>query len=111
MDFIEKEYDAWTGETKSWYFDGNDIVCERTADPSKLIDACKNEANVTGGFSGKQKFHKVASIPPIVQHEIMKRYHLDVFSTDPNDIKRLEKIIEIDYPVLKTNSSKLWRPV
>lgn len=107
----ETEYDAWTGETRKWYFDeDNNIVCHRSANLSALINNCKNGANATKGFSGKTKFHKVFSIPPIIQHKLLKEYNLDCFSDDPTEKKRLEQIIEKDFPVLKTNSAKLWRP-
>lgn len=111
MQLRETEYDSWTGETKKWYFDDdNNIVCERSVDLSSLINNCKAEANEMQGFRAKTAFHKVASIPPIIQVKIMKEHNLDVFTDDPNERKRVERIIEQEYPVLKTNSAKLWRP-
>jgi len=110
MELRETEYDAFTGETKKWYFDdNNNIVCERSADLSALISHCKSQANMTNGFNMKEKYHKVASIPPLIQHRILKEHNLDVFSSDKADQKRLEKILELEYPVLKTNSAKLYR--
>ena len=107
----ETEYDPWTGETKKWYFDeNNNIVCHRSANLNALISNCKKGANATKGFSRKTKFHKVFSIPPIIQHKLLKEYNLDCFSNDPTEKKRLEKIIEQDIHVLKTNSYKLCRP-
>lgn len=111
MQLREMEYDAWSGETKKWYFDDdNNIVCERSADLSALIDNCKNQSNAASGFAAKTKFHQVFSLPPLVQHKLLKEYNLDCFSDDPSEKKRLEQIIERDFPVLKTNSAKLWRP-
>jgi hypothetical protein len=106
----EVEYDPFTKETKKWYFDGDKIVHERSADLSTMISACKETANITSGFSSRYVYHKVASIPPIVQHKILKEHNLDVFTDDPVERKKVERIIELEYPVLKTNSSKLWRP-
>lgn len=110
MQLRETEYDAFTGETKKWYFDeNNDIVCTRSVDLTALIDNCKEGANAVRGFAGKAKFHKVFSLPPLIQHKLLKEYNLDCFSDDPSEKKRLERIIEKDFPVLKTNSAKLWR--
>ena len=108
----EVEYNPFTGETKKWYFDDqNNIVCKKSVDLTKLIDHCKEQEAVVKGFSeSKTKFHHVASLPPIVIEKIMKEHNLDVFSDNPADQTKLMKIIETEYPVLKTNSSKLWRP-
>ena len=109
MELRETEYDPWSGETKKWYLqDNGDITCERSIDLTSMIDNCKEQANSTKGFSSKVKFHKVASLPPLIQHEILKNHHLDCFSSNPADQRKLEKIIELEYPVLKTNSSRLW---
>lgn len=108
----EVEYDPFTGETKRWFLeDDGSVSLERSVDLKGLIDACKEQTRDNKGFSNKKvKFHKVASIPPIVAHMILKDHNLDVFSNDPSDMKRLAKIIELEYPVLKTNDAKLWRP-
>lgn len=108
----ETEYDTFTGETKEWYLnDDGSITCKRSVDLAKMIDNCKLESSLNKGFSSGTKFHKVASIPPIVQHEILKNHGIDVLgATEPAEIKKLERIIELEYPVLKTNNSKLWRP-
>ncbi len=109
MELRETEYDPWTGETKRWYFEENgDITCVRSIDLTAMIDNCKDQALETKGFNSKARFHKVASLPPLVQHEILKNHHLDCFSNNPADQKKLEKIIELEYPLLKTNSSRLW---
>ena len=111
MQLRETEYDPWSGETKKWYFDNDgNVVCERSADLTALINNCKAEANYNVGFKSKQKFHKVASLHPLIQHELLTKHNLDCFSDDPSEKKRLEQIIERDYPYLKTNSAKLWRP-
>lgn len=113
MSFLrETEYCPITGETKKWFFeDDGSITCERSIDLTKMIDACKAEANITRGFARDKKFHKVASIPPIVQHEILKEYNLDILGTsDPAELQKIERIIELEYPAFKTNDSKLWRP-
>ena len=110
MELREVEYHPWSGTTKKWYFDDGNIVCVSSVDLDPLVEQCKAEANEVKGFTSKRKYHKVASLPPLIQHEILKKYHLDCFSSDPVDQKRLERIIEIDYPYLKTNQSKLWRP-
>lgn len=108
----ETEYDPFTGETKQWYLEDNgDVTCVRSVDLSGLIDACAEQAMERTDFNNKKtRFHKVASIPPIVAHEILKNHHVDVFSEDPSDKKKVEYIIETEYPVLKTHSAKLWRP-
>jgi len=107
----ETEYDPWTGETRRWYFEDNgDITCERSVDLTSLIENCKAETLEIKGFNAKHRFHRVASLPPIIIAEILKDHHLYVFSSDPADKKRLEKIIEQEYPAFKTNDSKLWRP-
>ena len=107
----ETEYDSFTGETKKWYIEDNgDVTLVRSVDLTALIDNCKEQAQSIKGFSSKHRFHKVASLPPIVIANILKDHHLDVFSSDPADKLRLEKVIEQEYPDLKTNDSKLWRP-
>jgi len=111
MELRETEYDSFTGETKKWYIEDNgDVTCIRSADLTALIDNCKDQAMEVKGFSSKSRFHKVASLPPIIIAKILKDHNLDVFSSDPTDKRKLEKIIELEYPVLKTNSAKLWRP-
>lgn len=108
----ETEYDPFSGETKQWYInDDGSVTLERKADLRRMIDHCKQEANLFTGFSNKLKFHKVASIPPIMIHKLMQDHNLDFFSEDPAEKKRLERIIETEYPFLKTHGSKLWRPV
>ena len=106
------EYDAFTGETREWYIEENgDITCVRKVDLRGLMDACLEQSMERTDFNNrKTRFHKVASIPPIVAHEILKTHHVDVFSEDPSDKKKVEKIIELEYPMLKTHSAKLWRP-
>ena len=106
----ETEYDPFTGEISEWWFDGDKIIHKKTVDLTALVDQCKREANAFTDFRAKTKFHKVASLPPIVIEKIMKEHHLDVFSSDVSDKKKVEKIIELEYPFLKTHGSKLWRP-
>lgn len=111
MRLREVEYDPWTKETRKWYIDDNgDVICERDVDLTTLISYCKDIANQTKGFDSKVKFHHVAIIPPIIQMEILQKHHLDIFSDNPSDMKKVEKIIELEYPALKLTQSKLWRP-
>lgn len=108
----EKEYNPFTGETVEWHFgDNNQIIRKKSVDLTALIDSCKREANAFSSFNdSRTKFHKVASIPPLIIEKIRKEHHLDVFSKEPADKKKVEKIIELEYPFLKTHSAKLWRP-
>ena len=111
MSLRETTYDPFTGTTSEWHFDGTSIVQKKSVDLSALVANCQEQQMVQSGFSDREtKFHKVASLPPIVVEKIMKEHRLDVFSSEPADQKKLERIIEQEYPFLKTNSSKLWRP-
>lgn len=111
MDFIEEEYNHFTGETKKWYWDDdNGLVCHKTGNFQALLDFCKAERATTSGFSSRTKFHKVAMLPPIAIEQIMQNHHLDVFTSDPVERKKIEQIIESEYPDFKTNDAKLWRP-
>ena len=111
MSLREVDYDPFTGTKTEWHFEDDVIVQKKSVDLSALIQNCQEQASVQSGFSNREtKFHKVASLPPIVIEKIKRDHCLDVFSSDPNEQRRLEKVIEQEYPVLKTNSSKLWRP-
>ena len=60
---------------------------------------------------GKEMLHHVAEIPNAIIVKMQREHNLDVFSTDPNEQKRLRRLLESpDYRYLKTTVSKLWRP-
>ena len=106
----ETEYDPFTGETSRWYFDGDKIIHHKTVDLSPLLEQCKREAAAFDSFNSNSKMHKMASIPPIVIDKILKDHDIDVFSDNPADIVKVARIIETEYPALKTHSKKIWRP-
>lgn len=110
----ETEYDPFTGITKQWYFDGDDIVCHKTWDERELINLTKKLANETVNatfINNSKPFHRMAVIPPIVIDKILKDHNLNLMGElSPADETRLKKIIELEYPWCKTHTKKLWRP-
>ena len=53
----------------------------------------------------KSEFYKYASIPLVVVEELFKK-GLNIF--DNNDLKLIEREIELNYPYLKTTNAKGW---
>jgi hypothetical protein len=106
----DTEVDPLTGETRKWWFDGDKLVRTREIDLAPDVSVLKNEAKMNPGFRMDKPMQKVASIPMIIVEKLMKDHDLDVFSENPSEIRRLEQLIEINYPFLKTTEKKLWRP-
>ena len=106
----ESIVDPLTGETRKWWFDGDKLVRTREIDLKPTVSTLKEQAKATPGFRKGKPLHKVASIPAIVIEKLMKDHNLDVFNADDNEMKRLERIIEQEYPYLKTIEKRLWIP-
>jgi len=110
----EVEYDDFTGITKRWYFDGDDIVCHKTWDEKPFLDITKALSNETlneSFINNPNRFHKMASLPPIVIESIMKKHNLNVMGDlSVAEENKLSRIIESEYPWCKTHAKKLWRP-
>lgn len=108
---MDVEYSTWDGIKREWYFDDDtdELICHKTSDVTRMLDYNKSLAAEQTDFSSKTKFHKMASIPPIVEMELLKK-GIDLKDSDPAMRKRLYQEIEQNYPHLKTHSKKLWRP-
>jgi len=108
------EYDAFTGITKRWYLDQDKIVCHKTWDERPLVQAAKRIANSTidqGFINSKKTMHHMASLPPLVIEELLKKHNLNVLGDlTPAEQKKLNRLIETEYPWCKTHTKKLWRP-
>ena len=105
----ERSYDAKHGETVEWWFDEDKLVQKRIADLAPLVDSLKDEAKYFTNFN-KGLMHKQYSIPPILIAKLLTEHNLDVFSSDPNELKKIDRRIQIDYPYLIAHSKKIWRP-
>ena len=94
-----------TVRTFDYEEDTGKAIIKSTYDPSAVIDHCKSLANDGVTDRGiKKGFWKVASIPMWVVVE-MKNKGVDILGK--HNVKAACKLIERDYPWLKTTSKRL----
>jgi predicted nucleic acid-binding protein len=105
----ERSYDAKHGETVEWWFDEDKLVQKRIADLRPMVAALKEESKSFTSFT-KGLMHKQYSIPNILVAKLAKEHNLDVFTDDANELKRMDRIIQQEYPHLIAHSKKVWRP-
>lgn len=94
-----------TVKTFHYHEDTGDAVIKSIHDPSAVVDHCKALANDGLTDKGiKQGFWRVAAIPMWVVVEMKKK---GVNILGKHDTKAACKLIERDYPWLKTTSKRL----
>lgn len=108
------EHDEFTGITKRWYSSGDKIICHKTWDEQPFLEQLAQQRAETTGVSfinNPRRMHKMASLPPIVVEKILKDHGINVMGDlTPSERKKLYRIIETEYPSLKTHEKRLWRP-
>ena len=88
------------------------IIIKNTYEIGAILEANKRAAasSVDGRF-GREMLHHVAEIPNVFITKFQREHGVDVFSQDPEQKKKLRKLLEHpDYRFLKTTVKKLWRP-
>jgi hypothetical protein len=113
MELYKTEWNPYKEAVERWYWDDTTemFTIKNTFDVTDVLKANQRQQclSIDGRF-GKERMHEVAQIPMVFISKLMTDHNLDVFSTDPNEQKRLRKLLETEYPALKTTVSKLWRP-
>ena len=69
------------------------------------LRACKNMRDNETEQDKRSEFKHYASIPLVIVETLMKQ-GLDIFNQ--NDLPRIQKVIERDYPHLKTTNLQGW---
>lgn len=88
--------------------DGEAIVVRTEQDVEPVVESAKRLANAGARDSGiKANWWHVADIPPAIWLEIKQKYHCDIFTGDDNEFDRFLKIVERDYPYLKTTHKRI----
>lgn len=108
-----REYNPYTGATEEWKWDAESgsFAIRETFDVTSILEANKVLSNSTidKRFGGGM-MHHVAEIPNAFIVKFKTDHNLDIFSSDPNEQKRLRKLLESpEYRFLKTTVAKLWR--
>lgn len=100
------DYDPMT-KTTTWFEGGGDgkFKVHQEQDVSAIIERNKalvnNDSYKRGGI--KSDWYHFATIPNTVLHDIMKKHNINPLSNDPNDLKKLERIISSnEYRYLRT---------
>ncbi len=110
----KSEYDEH-GVLNNYYWNESDqtMDVERKFNVTSILKANK-EQQITSLDSrfGSEMMHSVAEIPMGMILMFKKDYNLDVFSSDPSEIKRLMRLLDDpDYRYLKTTVKRLGRRV
>ena len=115
MQFIRKDWNELRGCWESYYWDPETekVTIKNTFDVTAVLEHNKRLKNSTiDRRYGEGLMHHVAEIPNAFIHKFMKEHNVDVFSSDPDEQKRLRRLLESpEYAFLKTTVKKLWRPV
>ena len=81
-----------------------------TQEVSHYIDYAKTQRDLDSQAHPKRQYRSYAIIPDIVAIDILTKHGLDIHSPDflknPADVRRLEHLIETEYPKLKTSNIK-----
>lgn len=99
------DHDPVTGVTTHWDYDPitDKIHLTYEQDVSKILDQIKEKRLTSKSFGHVEEFAHYATIPTIVQMEMLKK-GLDL--ADKNATKGIIREIETNYPLLKTTSKK-----
>lgn len=106
------EHDANTGMTHYWDEDPTtgDVQFTSEEDVEPLVERNKLWANEGATDQGiKNGLFHYADIPMSLVHELKKK-GIDLMHPSPADWQAFFKIVETDYPMLKTTHKKMWRP-
>jgi len=98
----------WDGDVRRdfTFTDDGQIETNVTQDVSAILKQNKILRDTEDvSVRKKSDFYKYASIPVVVVEELFKK-GLSIF--DNNDLKLIEREIELNYPFLKTTNAKGW---
>lgn len=102
-------YDPFTGistftEIVETERGGQQILVSQEQDVEPLLDYCARLRN-ENMHTVKDEFFHYAKIPAVVQIQLRKK-GINVFSTDPTELRRVRQEIETNYPLLKTSYAR-----
>ena len=114
MQAFRKEYNPYKDAYETYYWDPTteQMVIKNTFNIGDILESNKKlqNASIDSRF-GKQMMHHVAEIPMVFISKLLKEHNIDVFNTDPQEQKKLRRLLETpEYRHLKTTVKKLWRP-
>ena len=102
------DFDPVRGIVRYVEDDGRDLIMHSRQDCTAVIERAKKMANDGKRDGGiKKSWWHVADVPDMVWLEIREKYNCDIFSPDENEFDRFLRIIETDYPWLKTTHKKI----
>jgi hypothetical protein len=112
MSYAQFSYDPLTGVRTLMDFDESTSTAHflRQEDVEPLIERAAANRAARGDDAMMKKseyFCLYASVPPTIEHELLKK-GLNLSRTD--DMPKIIKEIEANYPYLKHTERKLWRP-
>ena len=114
MKAFKKEYNPFKEAYETYYWDeaAQKMTIKNTFNIGDILANNKRQQNASlDSRYGKQMMHHVAEIPNVFIAKFLKEHNLDVFSQDPNDQRKLRRLLESpEYRFLKTTVKKLWRP-
>lgn len=97
------EYNRFDEEKKAW-------IVHKEQDMQALLDRNKELANTGATDVGiKKGLWHYASIPLVVQYELLSKYGLNIHNKNHTD--RIFQVINRDFPYLKTTSKTHSRPL
>lgn len=112
MRFSHREINEVTGNMEAWYWDDvseaftiqtthygvEDIIATNKRQQSSSLDK----------RFGKEMLHHVAEIPNGVIIKLKREHNIDIFSNDPDHMKRLKRLLDDpEYKYLKSTVRKL----
>jgi len=106
MKEYKQEWNASKGTMETWYWDeATESFTIRTKwDTSDILAHNKQRANASVDQRfGNQMMHHIAELPLGIVTKFKTDYNIDVFSTEPEQVKALmKKLDDPDYKYLKT---------
>lgn len=108
------DFDPVRGITETWDYDemtGTAVIHQSQDVEAVLKVAAEGRARALADKAWKKSDVTLyASIPPVVEYELMKR-GIDIYKlNDPEMDRRFTRVIETEYPFLKGSDKKAWRP-
>lgn len=92
-----------------WDSDTKEYRVQHKQDRQPFLDAAKRRRDVeeAGGIRKDAELTKFASIPMTVVLEIRDKHGIDLMSANREDLRRACKLIEREYPLLKTTNTRI----
>lgn len=110
MKHFKTEHNPITGAREDYYWDDDDGLTVRNRyDVTEILESNKRVQNTTVDQRyGNEMLHRVAEIPLAVVMQLRQKHNIDVFSSDPDQKRRLLRILDDpEYRYLKTTVRKL----